>query len=287
MSMTEGSGSQIPGSAGGQLPPEIQQDMDLVARVVAAGFQGREWEQLADELYVYAYKTLHVAMRQSFKLMALIAHSETPLVLSSEESSALHSSFDDRAVIATMTIGEAMRTLPNALRKGGYDPAANPGKDNKYKALASFFVGRCGLVFPRAFSYWRRERTDRFVTAANEHKRGWILSGVLRPSSVESALSVGPVPDDVIGLYSTLTAMIDDLRPRNRAVWRMTLEGCSRGEVSEALGIKLGDVDNALYTFRSKVKALRREGKLVVPPVIEAEWERRRIVDAAADGAGR
>ncbi|WP_148841627.1 hypothetical protein [Streptomyces sp. sk2.1] len=289
MSKTKRSSSQVPGSAGGELPLEIQQNVDRVDRVVAAGFQGREWEQLADELYVYAYKTLHVAMRKSFKLMALIAHSETPLVLSSEEGSALHSNFDDRAVIATMTISEAMRTLPSTLRKGGYDPAANPGKDNKYKSLASFFVGRCGLVFPRAFSDWRRERADRFVTAVNEHKRGWILSGVLHPAAVEPALAVGPAPDDVIVLCSTLTAMIDDLKPRNRAVWHMVLEGCSRDEVSEALGIKLGNVDNALYTFRNKVRKLRREGKLVVPPPIEAEWERRRNLDVATatNGEGR
>ncbi|MEU6988387.1 hypothetical protein ABZ946_34050 [Streptomyces sp. NPDC046324] len=286
-SSTGGSDSQIPGSTVGELPPEIQRDVDRVARVVAAGFQGREWEQLADELYVYAYKTLHTMMRRSFRLVELTAHSETPLVFSSEESSALHSSFDDRAVIATMTIGEALRTLPHALKKGKYNPAANPGKNGKYKALSSFFVTRCGLVFPRAFASWRRERTDRFVTAANEHRRGWILSGILRQTAGEPSPADAYGSDDVIAFYSTLTAMIDDLRPRNRAVWRMTLEGHSPGEIADVLEIKLSDVKNALYTFRTKVKGLRREGKLIVPPAIETEWARCRNLNVASNGAGR
>lgn len=283
-SSTGGPGSQIPGSRGGELPPEIQRDVDSVARAVAAGFQDREWKQLTDELYVYAYKTLHKKMRRSFEIIGLTAHSATPLVLSDDERSALYSNFDDRSVIATMAIHEALSTFPEALRKGKYDPAANPGKNGKYKALPSFFVGRCGLYFPRAFAEWRHERTDRFVEAANKHKRGWILPNVAHQTAG------GPdvhVPDDVATFYSALTAMIDDLRPRNCAVWRMTLEGCSRGEIAEKLEIKLGDVDNALYTFRSKVKALRREGKLIVPPAIEAEWARSEPVSTPSDGASR
>ncbi|WP_330321632.1 hypothetical protein OG927_35815 (plasmid) [Streptomyces clavifer] len=283
-SSTGGPDSQIPGSTVGELPPEIQRDVDSVARVVAAGFQGGEWAQLAAELHVYAYKTLHRKMRRSSELMELVAHSETPLVLSDDERSALHSSFDDRADIATKSLREAMQTFPQALKRGTYNPAANPGKNGKYKALPSFFVGRCGLHFPRAFAEWRRERTDRFVERANEHKRGWILSDVVHQTAGEPD---GHVPDDVTSFYFTLTAMIDDLRPRNRAVWRMTLEGCSRGEIAEQLEIKLGDVDNALYTFRSKVKALRREGKLIVPPVIEAEWARSKPVGTPSDGEGR
>ncbi|MEV6332232.1 sigma-70 region 4 domain-containing protein [Streptomyces sp. NPDC051909] len=286
---TGGQDTVILGTAGGQheLSAEIQRDVDRVAAVVTAGFRGRDWKQLADELYLYAYKTLHTAMRDSYKLMQLVASSPTPLVLSTDERSALHSNFEDRAVIATMTISEAMSTLPNSLRKGGYNPAANPGKSGKHKSLASFFVGRCGLVFPRVFYGWRRERTDRFVAAANEHMRGWIISGVLRQTAEESAFLEDSVPDEVTKLYSTLTDMIADLKPRNRAVWRMTLEGYSRGEIAEELGIKLGDVDNALYTFRTRVKALRRDGKLPVPPTVEAEWERSRQLDAATNGAAR
>ncbi|MDX3490986.1 hypothetical protein [Streptomyces sp. ID05-18] len=284
MSSTGGPDSQIPVSGVGELPPEIQRDVDSVARVVAAGFQGREWEELTAELHVYAYRTLHKKMRRSFELVELIAHSETPLVLSDDERSALYSNFDDRSVIADKTIRDALWKFSEALRRGKYDPAANPGKNGKYKALRSFFVGRCGLYFPRAFAEWRSERTDRFAEAANEHSRGWILSDVVHRTVGEPDVHVA---DDVATFYSTLTAMIDDLRPRNRAVWRMTLEGCSRGEIAEKLEIKLGDVDNALYTFRSKAKALRREGKLIVPPAIEAEWERSKPVGTSSVGAGR
>ncbi|MGO4636361.1 RNA polymerase sigma factor [Streptomyces sp. 2RAF24] len=286
---TGGQDSKILETTVGQheLSADVQRDVDRVAAVVAAEFRGPAWKQLADELYEYAYKTLHTAMRDSYKLMQLVADSRTPLVLSTDERSALHSNFEDRAVIATMTISEAMSTLPNSLKRGGYDPAANPGRDGKHKALRSFFVGRCGLVFPRVFYGWRRERTDRFVAAANEHMQGWIISGVLRQSAEPAAFEEDSVPIEVTELYSTLTDMIDNLKPRNRAVWRMTLEGYSRGEISEELGIKLGDVDNALYTFRTKVKALRREGKLSVPPMVEAEWSRSRLLDAATNGAAR
>ncbi|MGW7209942.1 hypothetical protein [Streptomyces sp. NPDC054837] len=75
------------------------------------------------------------------------------------------------------------------------------------------------------------------------------------------------------------------LKPRNKAVWLMTLDGLSAGEIADALGIKTGDVENARYTFRTTVKRLRKAGELHVPPEIDAEWARR--AQSAPKAAGR
>ncbi|WP_330242625.1 hypothetical protein [Streptomyces sp. NBC_00525] len=249
--------------------------MDRVAEAVAAGFRSSTWHQMANELYAYAFKTLRSKMRRTDELMELVAKSNTPLKLTDEDRSTLHRNSDDRALIAVMTINVAMETFPELLKKGGYNPADNPGKDGRFMALKSFFVTRCGLVFPRVFNNWKAERTDRFLRQAKDNMEGWRLAQALGQYGSER------VPPDVAALCDTVTAMIDALKPRNRAVWHMTVDGFAPGEIADALGIKLYDVNNALYTLRTKAKALRQKGELVIPPSIEAEWARRREQDSA------
>lgn len=248
--------------------------MDRVADVVAAGFRSPAWYQMAAEMYQYAFRTLNAAMRKTDMLMELVAKSNAPLELSDEDRSTLHRNSGDRAVIALVTVNVAMEEFPQLLKKGGYNPAGNPGKDGRFKALKSFFVTRCGLVFPRVFDNWKKERTDRFLRYAKTRMEGWRLAHALGQYDEQ-------VPPDVTALCNTVTAMIETLRPRNRAVWHMTIEGYAPGEIADALDIKIGDVNNALYTFRTKVKTMRQRGELVIPPSLEAEWARRREQDAA------
>ncbi|WP_331723333.1 hypothetical protein [Streptomyces sp. NBC_00105] len=268
--------TQNPGRTGRTrvLPIHIQEDVDRVADVVAAGFRSLAWHQMARELYQYAFRTLNAAMRKTDMLMELVAKSNTPLELSDEDRSTLHRNSGDRAVIALMTINVAMEEFPRVLMRGGYNPADNPGKGGKFKALKSFFVTRCGLVFPRIFDNWKKERTDLFLRHAKVHMEGWRLAHAL------GQYDLGQAPPDIVALCDTVTGMIDALKPRNRAVWHMTIEGYSPGEIADALEIKLGDVNNALYTFRTRVKTLRQRGELVVPPSLEVEWARRRELDA-------
>ncbi|MFI8449065.1 hypothetical protein [Streptomyces erythrochromogenes] len=275
-SQTGAQATRNPGRTGRTrtLPPHIQEDVDRVADVVAAGFRSLAWHRMAQELYRYAFRTLNAAMRKTDQLMELVAKSNTPLELSDEDRSTLHRNSDDRAVIALMTVNVAMEEFPRVLAKGGYNPADNPGKDGKFKALKSFFVTRCGLVFPRIFDNWKKERTDLFLRHAKTHMEGWRLAHAL------GQYDIGQAPPDIVALCDAVTAMIDALKPRNRAVWHMTIEGYTPGEIADALGIKLGDVNNALYTFRTKVKKLRQQGELGIPATVEAEWARRRELDA-------
>ncbi len=259
-------------SGGLDLPEDVQHDVDRVADVVAAGFRGPLWQQMAAELNAYAFKPLCSAMRRTDKLMHLVAKSRTPLEITDEERSTLHRSAPDREQIALTTISVAMETFPQLLKDGGYDPASNTGKNGKPSRLTSYFYGRCGLVFPRVFYNWRKERTDHFRVRAERMDSGY-LAYALGQAGPET------VSEDVAELCDTLTRMINGLKPRNRAVWRMTVDGLSQGEIADVLGIKSGDVENARYALRSKVRKLRRSTELVVPPSILAEWARRREQD--------
>ncbi|MET8732186.1 hypothetical protein ABZV81_34190 [Streptomyces parvus] len=274
-SQSGGPSAQVPGrtARGRVLPDHIQADVDRVADVVADGFRSNAWHQMAQELYRYAFRTLNAYMRKTDHLMALVAKSKAVLELSDEDRSTLHRSFADRAEIALLTINVAMEEFPKCLKKGGYNPAGNPGRDGKFKALKSFFVGRCGLVFPRVFHNWKQERSDRFLREAGTRMEGWRLAYALGQHPEQA-------PPDVVALCTTLTDMIETLKPRNRAVWHMTIEGHGPGDIADRLGIKIGDVNNALYTFRTKVKAMRQRGELLVPPSLETEWARRRELDS-------
>ncbi|MFF1604823.1 sigma factor-like helix-turn-helix DNA-binding protein [Streptomyces mirabilis] len=258
-----------------ELPQDVQRDVDLVADLVAAGFTGPLWQQTADELYAYAFKPLLSAMRRTHKLADLCAKSATPLVITDEDRGTLYRSAPDRERLAILTISVAMETFPQVLKDAGYAPALNRGKDGRPTRLTSFFYGRCGLVFPRVLQNWRTEQTDRFVHHAVRMSDGTLLHA-LGQDSPET------VPEGVVDLCDTLTTMINGLKPRNRAVWLLTVDGLSQGEIAEVLDIKVGDVENARYAFRSKVRQARRSGKLAIPSEIRSEWARTKTTKAVA-----
>ncbi|MFE1075109.1 RNA polymerase sigma factor [Streptomyces sp. NPDC058783] len=251
------------------LPEDVQNDVDRVADAVAAGFRGPVWHQMAEELYGYAFGRLVAVMRRTDKLMRLTAKSKTPLAMTDEDRATLYRSAPDREHLAILTLNVAMETFPQLLKTGGYDPAGNLGKDGRAARLTSYFYGRCGLVFPRVFYIWRAERTDRFLLHAVRMGDG-ILAHALGQTGVE------PVPEEVGDLCDALTAMINRFKPRDRAVWNLTVDGLSQGEIADLLSIKVGDVENARYRLRSQVRKRRRSGELIVPPGIEAEWARTR-----------
>jgi hypothetical protein len=257
-----------------ELSEVVQHDVDRVADVVAAGFRGPVWHQMADELYGYAFGRLCAVMRRTDKLMRLTAKSMTPLSMTDEDRGTLYRSARDREHLAILTINVAMESFPQLLKNGGYDPARNRGKDGEASRLTSYFYGRCGLVFPRVFYTWRKERMDGFLLQAVKMGDG-VLARAL------GQVGPDPVPDDVATLCDTLTAMINDLKPRDRAVWRLTVDNLSQGEIADVLGIKVGDVENARFRLRDRVKKRRRRGELYVPPSIEAEWARARALSKA------
>ncbi|MGW3377419.1 RNA polymerase sigma factor [Streptomyces hydrogenans] len=246
-----------------------QEDVDLVAELVAVGFRGRLWEKVASDLVVYAFQPLLHAMRlsENGKLAGLVAKSKKPLRLTDEERATLHHNQADREQLALMTISVAMETFPKVLKEGGYDPAKNTGKGGKPARLFTFFYGRCGLVFPTVFENWREERAQRFAGRATAP-----LDIVDLAHTLGRGTSQPQSGDEFVELCDQLIKMINELNPRDKAVWIMTLMGESQGEIADALGIKVGDVENARYKFRKAVKIRREEGTLVVPPRLEAEW---------------
>ncbi|MEV8400610.1 RNA polymerase sigma factor [Streptomyces niveus] len=271
---------------GQDLPEDVQNEVDRVADVVdvvdvvAAGFRGPAWQQMAEELYAYAFGRLCAVMRRTDKLMRLTAKSKTLLAMTDEDRATLYRSASDREHLAILTLNVAMETFPQLLKMGGYDPAHNRGKDGRASRLTSYFYGRCGLVFPRVFYVWRAERTDRFLVWRAERTERFLLHAVQMGGGV-LAHALGqtgtePVPEDVGDLCDTLTAMINRLNPRDRAVWNLTVDGLSQGEIAAVLDIKVGDVENARYRLRSQLRTRRRSGELYVPPGVEAEWARTR-----------
>ncbi|MFD7965903.1 AAA family ATPase [Streptomyces zaomyceticus] len=182
---------------------------------------------------------------------------------------------DDPDQAVTVTDGRVKcRAFPFIVITSNGERHFPPAFLRRFKALRSFFVTRCGLVFPRVFDNWKKERTDCFLRHAKTRMKGWRLAHALGQYDEQ-------VPPDITALCNTVTALIETLRPRNRAVWHMTIEGYAPGEIADALDIKIGDVNNPLYTFRTKVKTMRQQSELATPPSLEAEWARRREQDAA------
>lgn len=247
-----------------------QEDVDLVAELVAGGFRGPLWEKVAADLVGYAFQPLLHAMRlsENGKLANLVAKSKTPLLLTDEERTTLHHNQADREQLALMTISVAMETFPMVLKAGGYDPAKNIGKGGKPARLSTFFYGRCGLVFPRVFENWRAERVQRFVGRATVP-----LDRVDLAYALGRGTSQPESGDEFVELCDKLIEMVNELKPRDKAVWIMALRGYSRGETADALGIKITDVENARKKLRNEIQKRRRKGTLIVPPRLVAEWE--------------
>ncbi len=134
---------------GQDLPDDVQNDVDRIAEVVAAGFRGPVWQQMAEELYAHVFDRLCAVMRRTDKLMHLTEKSKTPLAMTDEDRATLYRSTSD-----------------------------------------------CG----------------------------------------------------------------------DHAVWNLTVDGLSQGEIADLLGIKVGDVENARYRLRSQIRTRRRSGELHVSP---------------------
>ncbi|MFF4827985.1 hypothetical protein ACFY20_34360 [Streptomyces sp. NPDC001312] len=166
------------GSTTEELPEDIQRDVDRVA----TGFTGRLWQQTADELFSYAFRPLMVAMRRTDKLVALTTKSRTPLQMSDEERSTLHRNPADREDLAVRTIYVALETFPQLLKRGGYAPASNRGKNGRPAKLTSFFYQRCGLVFPRVFYTWRDEQVNRALDCSLEMETAELINELLNGS---------------------------------------------------------------------------------------------------------
>ncbi|MFC8392643.1 RNA polymerase sigma factor [Streptomyces sp. NPDC057238] len=213
------------GSPTDGLPEDIRRDVDRVTELVVTGFTGRLWQQTASD----------------------------------EERSTPHRNSADREGLDVRMIYVALETFPTVLKRGGYAPSTNHGKNGRPAKLTSSFHQRCGLVLPRVFYTWRDEREDRFERHARRMP-GETLARVLGLDGSE------PAAAGVAQLCDTLTGMITELKPRDRAVRLMTLDGLSRSEMADELGIKIGNVENACYAFRAKVKNLREAGALHVPP---------------------
>jgi DNA-directed RNA polymerase specialized sigma24 family protein len=241
----------------------VRHDLERVADLARTGFTGPLYQQFADELYLYAYGRLRRKMRTG-EIAGLTGKSATPLCMTEDELSTLHRDDAVRDQLAVHTIAAAMHVFIKALKRGGYRPAAHPGRDGRPTTLKSYFFGMCLIVFPREFDSWRAERQDRFLAAAAR----------MPPDLVQRALGQTarePVPEALADLCDRVTGLINSSPPRVRAVMLLTLHEYSQSEIVDLLQVKIGDVENARFRFRQKARKRMRHGQLHLLPWMRAE----------------
>jgi hypothetical protein len=248
------------------LPPAIEEDAERVALVASKGFQGPHYEQLAADLYKYAYPRLLKKIRTS-EVVALTLKSKTPICVSDEDRITLNRSQHDRDELAVYTIDKALRQFTAELKKGAYQPQDHVGRNGRPASLSSFFFGMCLLVYPRVYAVWQRERTDQFLAEADKMSNDALARAFGHAAE-------DPVPADVAKACAAIARMLDRAKPRMAAVMRLTIEGYNQSEIADQLNLVVGDVENDRYRFRQKVKKAVRFDGLPVP----AQWRASKLL---------
>jgi hypothetical protein len=264
---TSDPGGQAGDSGATELPDDVRRDLERVAALDRAGFTGPLYEQFANELYLYVYSRLRKKMRTG-EIAGLTGKSATPLRMTEDELSTLHRDDAVRDQLAVHTIAAAMPVFVKRLKRNGYRPADHPGRDGRPTTLKSYFFGMCLIVFPREFVSWRKERQDRFLTAAAR----------MPPDLVLRALGQtvrDPVPEALADLCDRVNSLINSSPPRVRAVMLLTLHEYSQSEIADLLQVKIGDVENARFRFRQRARKRMHHGQLHLLPGMRAESLRR------------
>lgn len=106
--------------------------------------------------------------------------------------------------------------------------------------------------------------------------RGWRIEPTRppRPGLIRPVVQRGPLGRDVGEACDAIMNMIDFAKPRNAALMRLTTAGYTQGEIADRLHLEVGDVENARYRFRQKVRRAVCFGDLQVP----AEWRTSKLL---------
>jgi hypothetical protein len=219
-----------------------EDDHRLIAGLAAAGFNpdSAEWHALLVVLADYSYAVLrhwlvngkiHEMARSQGQGVRGLAKIPPGLIVSG----------DDAHELAVMTVQTSLRRFLRSLAEGDWD--AHGGA-----SLATFFVGRCLMVFPDVYQQWSRERMRWHAIMENSHD---IEAG--RP--VFASWSEDPAADALA--RTERKDSLAALTPYERALLELSAAGYTTREIAEMF--TRAGVPRTEVAVNTKLNRLRKE----------------------------
>jgi DNA-directed RNA polymerase specialized sigma24 family protein len=195
-----------------------EDDRRLVDALAAAGFEpeSAEWHELLNVLAEYGYPVLRRWLANA-KIYEM-ARAQGPGVRGlSKIPPGLIVGGDDAHELAVMTVQTALRRFLRSLAEGDWDADGGAG-------LATFFIGRCLMVFPDVYQQWSRERTRWHAIMQNSHD-----------IDVRHPTFAGSGNDPAVEVLDRIerTDSLAPLSPYERALLELSAAGYTTGEIAE------------------------------------------------------
>ncbi len=209
----------------------LQADLDLLDRLMLAGYQGPEWEEFCRLLAAYGFAVCRSWLRRG--LMFERCREKGYGFRRSQPAPVLG---DDAIELASETVALSLVKYRDTViipRRWRPDGGAS---------IQSFFVGQMLLRFPNVYRRWRRE-VGRLATPIDEEVLGII--------EIRGAWTVTRQAEAAVVIQDLLARVPD---PITREVLCLAALGYRQREIAARLGLSVSAVKSRLARFR---KALR------------------------------
>lgn len=217
-------------------------DVQRVAEVAAAGFEGPLWDALIEELTKYAWPRLHGLIYKG--TIGQVSTGSPHPALSPELHQLLRQSVDHRDELVVEALLRAPEKFREHLRAGRWDP-------EKGKSLPSYYLGSVAAAFWARYQSWeRRLRAERKALAA-----------IAQTLPAETDLA-GPDLDLRMSQQAALLEILTDADPWQRAIAGRILAGHTQVEIAHELGLSVGAVGVRMRGLRKSARRLVAAGAI-------------------------
>jgi DNA-directed RNA polymerase specialized sigma24 family protein len=222
-------------------------EADLVERVrfeihLGGKYDGPAYRQLFDDLWRYAWPVIKVFLRTNRMNQVLRRYAPyRNFAISPEDMVVLSRSEAERDALAVDIISRAVenfRTRAILKRKWSATGGAS---------LRTWFIGTCALSYPRAYTRWSKNRTDRLVQVAKRHAID--LDTVGNDFSQRAS-----DPSLIVSHRSDLQSLIDNAQPTTKLILGLLMEGLTQAEIATELGLTVRAVEGRIYRFRDRIR---------------------------------
>ncbi|MGV9544116.1 hypothetical protein [Nocardia beijingensis] len=210
-------------------------DAELVADLVATGFDPGLLASLERQLWLYGWRVLRGKVRD-----LSILHIRTglpPLHVSADDHRTLHDSPQAREELVVDTLALAVGFMVNQLRNERWDPDRSRSDDPK---LGTFFTSVCAIKFRDVYKAWHRKRVDRMRERLVEPQHNAFLRAAYDD------------PSDAVVDRFRLREILKAATLEDRLICAGLLVGKPRAEIADELGISTRALEGRLYRLRQR-----------------------------------
>lgn len=242
---------------------QLQLDQLRMQEIKASNFQGREYQELVDDLWIYGMRALKGLIR-SGEIFKLCSGRGLDLVdYTQGDQDVLRGSQEARDQIAVGTLTAAVPGFvddvlkPEKWSSTPKQPRRRKGAGTTRRpaTIRTFFVGYCLYDFANEYRRWARRR--RRELAALDHQ---FAAQAEKPSAARN-------PADVTADRDTLRRILEVATPEARVICGLILQSRTRLEIGQAIGgLSERAVEGHMRRLRTAVRRMAGTGEIEVPP---------------------